>query len=145
MIEQISLLLATPIAKIVLDKFHEGLGSKLGEKVVELSSTKVIQLGQLIFEKCLANKPGINETLENAANGSVSDQEKLHQYVSNAIDTDTNLKKEVQDIATEIHQFIQLNDSSTKNVQQVIGGENNQNFQFQGGIQNFDFGSKSNG
>jgi hypothetical protein len=145
MIEQISLLLATPIAKIVLDKFYEGLGSKLGEKVVELSSEKVIQLGHLIFEKCLANKPGINETLENAANGSVSDQEKLHQYVSNAIDTDINLKKEAQDIATEIHQFIQLNDSSIKNVQQVIGGENNQNFQFQGGTQHFDFSPKSNG
>jgi methyl coenzyme M reductase beta subunit len=123
MIEQISLFLATPIAKIVLDKFHEGVGSKLGEKVVDLSSDKIKQLGQLIFEKCLTNKPGINEILENAANGSVSDKEKLHEHVSNAIDTDINLKKEAKDIATEIYQFIQLNNSDAKNVQQVFGGQ----------------------
>ena len=36
MIEQIPLMLATPIAKAILDKFYEGVGSKLGEKAVEL-------------------------------------------------------------------------------------------------------------
>jgi hypothetical protein len=36
MIEQLSLLLATPIAKAILDKFYEGVGTKLGERAVEL-------------------------------------------------------------------------------------------------------------
>jgi hypothetical protein len=51
MIEQLTLLLAAPIAKAILDKFYEGVGSKLGEKAVELLPEKVKQLGQLVWEK----------------------------------------------------------------------------------------------
>ncbi|MDJ0650649.1 MAG: hypothetical protein QNJ60_18305 [Xenococcaceae cyanobacterium MO_188.B19] len=49
MIEPIGLLLATPIAKAILDNFYEGLGSKLGEKAVELMPEKVKELGQLVW------------------------------------------------------------------------------------------------
>ena len=49
--EQIPLLLATPIAKIVLDKFYEGTGSKLGEKAVELAVAPIQKLGQVIWER----------------------------------------------------------------------------------------------
>jgi hypothetical protein len=61
MLDQLTLLLATPIAKAVLDKFYESAGSKLGEKAVELVPDKVKQLGQLVWDKCLRDKIGAGE------------------------------------------------------------------------------------
>ena len=57
MIEQLTVWLAAPIVKAILDKFYEGVGSKLGEKAVELLPEKVQQLGQLVWNKCLRGKP----------------------------------------------------------------------------------------
>ena len=36
MLEQLTLLLATPIAKAILNKFYEDIGDKLAEKAVKL-------------------------------------------------------------------------------------------------------------
>ncbi|KAM3091172.1 hypothetical protein ACKFKF_33705 [Phormidesmis sp. 146-12] len=107
MIEQISLLLATPIVKAVLDKFYEGVGSKLEEKAVELLPEKVKQLGQTVWEKLLRGQPGTGELLEKAANGSTEDQEKLTQYLHEALESDVALKQEAQKLAEEIH--LQIN------------------------------------
>lgn len=126
MIEQLTLLLATPIAKAILDKFYEGVGSKLGEKAVELLPEKVKQLGQLVWTKCLRGKPGTDEMLQKAANGSVEEQKKLAEYLCRVLETDLTLRQETQTIATEIYQVIQVEDVTVKNVQQVFGGEADQ-------------------
>ncbi|WP_421658329.1 hypothetical protein [Leptothermofonsia sp. ETS-13] len=69
MLETIPLMLATPIAKIILDKFYEGMGSKLGEKVVEAVSEPIQKLGQAVWNRCFKGKPGTDRLLEAAAKG----------------------------------------------------------------------------
>jgi hypothetical protein len=133
MIEQITLLLATPIAKAILDKFYEGIGSKLGEKAVEKLPEKVKQLGQMIWEKCLRGKPGTYEQLQKAANGSTEDQKQLSNYLYQLLDADSSLAKEVQKLAEEIHLEIH-NDSGDMN-QYNYGGNNFQN-KVDGGVVN---------
>jgi hypothetical protein len=123
MIEQLPLLLATPIAKAILDKFYEGIGSKLGERAVELLPEKVKQLGQLVWERLLRGKPNVEVLLQNAANGIADDQKKLAEYVHERLDTDATLKQEAQTIAAEIHQEIHMGDVKAKNVLQVFGGQ----------------------
>ncbi len=121
MIEQLTLLLATPIAKAILDKFYEGVGSKLGEKAVELLPDKVKQLGQLVWEKCLRGKPGTDDLLQKAANGSAEEQKKLTEYLHQALEKDLALKQQAQKIADEIHLEITNNDIQAKNVMYVTG------------------------
>ncbi|WP_088892385.1 hypothetical protein [Leptolyngbya ohadii] len=133
MIEQISLLLATPIAKVVLDKFYEGIGSKLGEKAVEILPEKVKQLGSLVWTKYLRGKPGADELLLQAANGSAKDQEKLQKYLNKVLDTDLPLREEVQKLAEEIH--LEVHSNSGDMNQYNSGGTNFQN-RVDGGVVN---------
>ncbi len=121
MIEPIGLLLATPIAKAILDNFYEGLGSKLGEKAVELMPEKVKELGQLVWNKCLRNKPDKDNLLQKAANGSAEDQKKLTEYLHQALENDSILQEQVQKLAEEIHLEITNNDIQARNVQNVTG------------------------
>ncbi|HEY9657814.1 MAG TPA: hypothetical protein V6C65_05060 [Allocoleopsis sp.] len=121
MIEQLGLVLATPIAKAILDKFYEGVGSKLGEKAVELLPEKVKQLGQLVWEKCLRGKPGTEEVLQRAANGSAEDQKKLTEYLHKVLDADATLRQEAQQLAEEIHLEVTNNNIQAKNVMYVTG------------------------
>jgi hypothetical protein len=123
MIEQLTLLLATPIAKAILDKFYEGIGSKLGERAVELLPDKVKQLGQLVWESLLWGKPNVEVLLQNAVNGTADDQKKLAEYVYERLDTDADLKQEAKTLAAEIHQEIQIGDVKARNVLQVFGGQ----------------------
>lgn len=109
MLDQLTLLLATPIVKAILDKFYEGVGSKLGEKAVELVPDKVKDLGQLVWDRCLRGKPGTTEMLENAAKGSADEQQRLRDYLLSVLDNDTNLRQEVQKIAQEIHVEVAVN------------------------------------
>ena len=132
MIEQLTLLLATPIAKAILDKFYEGVGSKLGEKAVELLPEKVKQLGQLVWAKCLRGKPGTDEMLQKAANGSAADQKKLADYVHQVLESDATLKQEAQKLADEIHlevnndfgQMTQINRDQSTGYQTKTGTDN---------------------
>ena len=124
MIEQITLLLATPIVKAVLDKFYEGVGSKLGEKAVEKLPEKVKQLGNLIWEKCLRGKPGTDQLLQSAADGSAADQQKLTEYLHRVLETDAGLKAEAQKLADEIH--VEVTHDSSSMIQNNYGGTNYQ-------------------
>ncbi|WP_204102847.1 MULTISPECIES: hypothetical protein [Spirulina sp. CCY15215] len=123
MIEQISLVLATPIAKAVLDKFYEGLGSQLGEKAAELFPEKVKQLGQLLWDKCLSRKNGTETLLSKVANGSAEDRQKLMEYLNEKLESDPFLKQETQTIAEEIYRQIQIDNVSAKNLQQIFDGQ----------------------
>jgi hypothetical protein len=122
MLEQLTLVLATPIAKAILDKFYEGLGSKLGEKAVELVPEKVKQLGQLIWERCLRGKPDTDKLLEGASKGSADDQKRLTEYLHKVLESDPVLKQDAQKIATEIYQIAQ-NNVNARNNQQISGGQ----------------------
>ena len=119
MIESIGLLLATPIAKAILDKFYEGVGSKLGEKAVELMPEKVEQLGKLIWNKCLRGNSGTDDLLQKAANGSAEEQKKLTEYLHKALENDSELLLQAQKLADEIHLEITNNDIQAKNVMNV--------------------------
>lgn len=135
MLEQLPLLLATPIAKAILDKFYEGVGSKLGEKAVELLPEKVKQLGQLVWDRHLKQKSGAEAVLQRAAEGSVADQTKLTELLYKILESDVALRQEAQKIAEEIHlqvnndfgQMTQINrDSSTGYLTKT--GANNINY-----------------
>lgn len=121
MIEQISLLLAKPIVKVILDKFYYGVGSKLGELAVEKFPEKVKQLGQFVWEKCLRGKTDTDKLLEGAANGSEEEQKKLEAHLSEVLTSDPSFNQKVKQLATEIYQAIQEVDAH--NVQQIFGGQ----------------------
>jgi hypothetical protein len=132
MIEQLTLLLATPIAKAVLDKFYEGIGSKLGEKAVECLPDKVKQLGQLVWKQCLQGKPGTAKLLERAANGSTEDQKRLTEYLHKVLESDIVLSRQVQQLAEEIRLKVnndfgpmtQINRDSSTGYQTKTGADN---------------------
>jgi hypothetical protein len=123
MLEMIPLALATPIAKIILDKLYEGVGSKLGEKVVEVASAPIQNLGQAVWNRCFKGKPGTEQLLEAAAKGSEPELKQIRDYLLKEMEQPEFVAM-VQPIAQEIHQVIvQMNDLNARNVQQIFGGQ----------------------
>lgn len=120
MMESISLLLAAPIAKVVLNKFYEGIGGALAEKAVTLLPDKIEQLGQLIWEKCLKGRSGAERLLQKSADGSVEAQQKLKDYLDTFLEKDAPLKEKVKAIAEEIH--IEVQNDSSNMIQHVHSG-----------------------
>lgn len=134
MLEQIPLLLATPIAKIVLEKFYEGIGSKLGEAVVEklpgAVQQKIQQLGQLVWGNCLAKTKDADQAdrlLKAAAAGSEEAQKNLAIGVNQVLDGDSALNDQAKAIATEINQQIQIAEMSGGEIWNVFGGKAEKN------------------
>jgi hypothetical protein len=123
MLETIPLLLATPIAKIILDKLYEGIGSKLGEKAVEAAATPIQKLGQAVWNRCFKGKPGTDKLLEAAAKGSEPELKQVRAYLMEEMENPEFVSM-VQPIAQEIHQVIvQMDDVNARNVQQIFGGQ----------------------
>jgi hypothetical protein len=123
MLEQIPLLLATPITKIILDKLYEGVGSKLGEKVVAAATVPIQKLGQLVWNRCFKGKPGTDQLLEVAAKGSEPELNKVREYLLKEMEN-PQFVEAVKPIAQEIYQvLVQFDDINAKNVQQVFGGQ----------------------
>lgn len=121
MLETIPLLLATPIAKIILDKLYEGMGSKLGEKVAEAASAPIQRLGQAVWNRCFKGKPGTEKVLEAAAKGSEPELKQMRDYLLKEMENPEFVGM-VQPIAQEIHQVIvQMDNVNAKNVQQNAG------------------------
>jgi hypothetical protein len=121
-LETIFLALATPIAKIILDKLYEGVGSKLGEKVAA-ATAPIQKLGQVVWERCFKGKPGTDKLLEAAAKGAEPELKQVQDYVLKAMESPAFVAT-VQPIAQEIHQvMVQFDDVNAKNVQQIFGGQ----------------------
>jgi len=121
MLETIPLLLATPIAKIILDKLYEGMGGKLGERAVEAASTSIQTLGQVVWNRCFKGKPGTDKQLEAAAKGSELEMRQIREYLLKEMENPAFVEA-VKPIAQEIHQVIvQMDDINAKNVMQVSG------------------------
>jgi hypothetical protein len=81
MLETITLALATPIAKIILDKLYEGVGSKLGEKAIEVAAAPIQKLGQAVWNRCFKGKPETDQLLEAAAKGSEPELKRIRDYL----------------------------------------------------------------
>jgi hypothetical protein len=133
-ITTISLLLATPIAKVILEKFYEGAGTKLGEMVVEklpgVVQEKIQRLGQLVWGKCLLkanDQEQAKKLLEAAAKGDENAQKNLVQGVNQVLDADAGLKHEVERLAAEIHQQINIEEMNGGEVWNVFGGKAEKN------------------
>ena len=123
MLEVITLALATPIAKIILDKLYEGMGSKLGEKVAEVASAPIQKLGQAVWNRCFKGKPGTEKMLAAAAKGSEPELKQMRDYLLKEMENPEFVGM-VQPIVREIHQvLVQMDDVNAKNVQQIFGGQ----------------------
>ncbi len=133
MLEALSLTAATALAKIVLDKFFDGAGqkleetaTKLGGTVIEKANEKIMQLGDLIWQRCFKDK-GIDQRLDAAAKGSEDDIKVLKDYIDKAIEASDDFAKEVEQVADDLHQVVfNMNDMNADSVQQNFGGNNNQ-------------------
>ncbi|MFZ9739779.1 MAG: hypothetical protein ACO3EZ_17425 [Prochlorotrichaceae cyanobacterium] len=121
----LTLLLATPIAKLVLEKFYEGAATKLGEQAVELLPEKVKggvqRLGQLIWQRGLSQKPNSDALLQAAAEGSTAHQAQLQGAIEEVLQ-DPDLAQTAKQLATEIYQTINITQEG-KNVMNVMGGQ----------------------
>lgn len=123
MLEPISLALATPIAKIILDKLYEGIGSKLGEKVVSAATAPIQKLGQVVWDRCFKGKPGTDQLLDGAAKGSEHEFKQVQNYLLKEMENPAFLEA-IQPIAQEIHQvLVQMEQVNAENVQQIFGGQ----------------------
>ncbi|MBD2022003.1 hypothetical protein H6F43_17630 [Leptolyngbya sp. FACHB-36] len=123
MLETLPLMLATPIAKIILDKLYEGVGSKLGEKAVEAATAPIQRLGQVVWNRCFRGKPGTDKLLEAAAKGSQPELKQVRDYLLKEMENPAFVE-EVKPIAQEIHQvLVRFDDVNAKNVQQIFGGQ----------------------
>ena len=123
MLEQLTLLLATPIVKAILNKFYEDMGDRLAEKAINLLPKKVRELGQLIWEKYLKQKLKKEELLKNASDGSKEAQEQLTKYLNEALENNPDLKQEAQKLADEIYQNIKINNTNAENIQNIFDGK----------------------
>jgi hypothetical protein len=124
MLEPLSIAAATAIAKIVLDKFYEGAGSKLGEVVVTRATEAIQKLGNLVWQRCFKGKPDVEHLVEKVGQGSEAETKTLKAYLDKALAPDAELTREVKPFVQEIHQVIvQMESVTAENIQQVFGGQ----------------------
>jgi hypothetical protein len=101
------------LSKIVLDKFYEGVSSKLGEKAVETALAPIKALGKLLWDRCFKGKPGTAELVAQAEKGDAAAMGTLKEYLTKALE-DQQFKAQVEPIVQEIHQtIVQVDDDST--------------------------------
>lgn len=118
--EPITTTIAVVLSKIVLDKFYEGMSSKLGEKVVEKALVPIEKLGTLLWSQCLKitkDPKNVEKLAEAAASGSEEAKKSLAQGVDHVLGNDAQLEADVRKLAEEIHQYIDLD------IQEMNGGE----------------------
>ncbi len=121
--EPITAAVSIVLSKIVMDKFYEGVSSKLGEKVVEKALAPIEALGKLLWNRCVLGKPKIEALVAQAEKKDEVAIKLLKEHLAIALE-DQKLKAEVEPIVQEIHQtIVQFDDIIARNVQQVSGGQ----------------------
>ncbi|MBE9030884.1 hypothetical protein IQ266_14200 [filamentous cyanobacterium LEGE 11480] len=111
--EPISTAAAIVLSKIVLDKFYEGLSTKLGERVIDTVLAPIKKLGEVVWQRCFKGKPGTEDLLAQAEKGNSEAETALKDYLDKAL-VDAKLKAEVEPIVQEIRQtIVQIDDDST--------------------------------
>ncbi|MEH2395905.1 hypothetical protein [Nostoc sp.] len=111
-------LTAAAIANLVITKAIE----KTVEKITEGTLDKLKLLRQKIWDK-FKGKPKVQEALAKAEQGSKQDLNLVAAYLQVEMDTDTQFCEEVQSLAKEINQEINIGKVQGKNVQNVYGGQ----------------------
>ncbi len=111
-------LTAAAIATLVITKAIE----KTVEKITESTLDKLKLLRQKIWGK-FQDKPEVQKALIEAEKGSKENLDLVSTELQIAMDNDTNFGKEVQSLAQEIHQEINIGKVQGKNVQNVYGGQ----------------------
>jgi tetratricopeptide (TPR) repeat protein len=104
-IEPITTGVAIVLSKPVLDKFYEGVSSKLGEKVVEKALAPIEALGKLLWNRCVQGKPKIEALVAQAEKQDDVAVGNLKEHLAIALE-DQRLKAEVEPIVQQIHQII---------------------------------------
>jgi uncharacterized protein YoxC len=111
-------LTAAAIATLVITKAIE----KTVEKITESTLDKLKLLRQKIWDK-FKGRPKVQEALTKAEQGSKEDLNFVTAYLQVEMDTDTQFGEEVQSLAQEIHQEINIGKVQGKNVQNVYSGQ----------------------
>jgi hypothetical protein len=154
--EPITTAVSIVLGKIVLEKFYEGVSSKLGEKVVEKALAPIEALGKLLWDRCVLGKPKVEALVAQAQKQDDVAIEKLKEHLAIALE-DQKLKTEVETIVQQIDTIVsvQMDDVNARNAMQVNGGEAFQNNDSQAPIIqgvhnspiniNYNYDSKSSG
>ncbi|MEH2458696.1 hypothetical protein [Nostoc sp.] len=111
-------LTAAAIATLVITKAIE----KTVEKITESTLDKLKLLRQKIWDQ-FKGKPKVQEAFTKAEQGSKEDLNFVAAYLQVEMDTDTQFGEEVQSLAQEINQEINIGKVQGKNVQNVYGGQ----------------------
>ncbi|MBE9064387.1 hypothetical protein [cf. Phormidesmis sp. LEGE 11477] len=123
MIDQLTVTLAIPIVKVILDKLYEGAGSKLGEKAVELAAVHIQKLGQIVWNRCFKGRPGSDEVLVAAAEGVEPALQQMRDSLLFELEKPDFINM-VEPIVQEIHRtIVQVDNTSARNLQQNFGGQ----------------------
>jgi len=127
MMEGLSLLLATPIAKIILDEFYKGLGSKLGEQVIQQAKVPIQKIGELAWNRCFKARPQESEKLLQA--GAAGEKSALQQIRNSLLKEMKNpdFASEVRLYVEQIRECVSINEIDAKKTMQVFGGQGFQN------------------
>ncbi|YAF95538.1 MAG: hypothetical protein AB3A66_23795 [Nodularia sp. CChRGM 3473] len=115
-------LTAAGIATLVFTKAIE----KTVEKITESTLEKLKLLRQKIWDK-FKGKPKVQEALTKAEQGSKEDLNLVAAYLQVEMNTDPQFGQEVQNLAQEINQEINIDKIQGKNIQNVYGGQGFQN------------------
>lgn len=110
------------IATLAFTKAFE----KTIEKFTEATWNKIEVLRKKIWHKLGGNKQA-EKVLTAAETGSKEDLDKVAQYLEQEMEWDKNFAQEVQTLAHEINQEINIGEIQGQNVQNVYGGEAQQN------------------
>ncbi|WP_414624237.1 hypothetical protein [Calothrix sp. CCY 0018] len=113
---------AVSIATLAFTKAFE----KTIEKITEATWNKIDALRKKIWHK-LGGNQAAQKALTAAETGSQQDLELVAQYLEREMEWDKNFAQEVQTLAREIHQEINIGGIKGQNVQNVYGGEAQQN------------------
>lgn len=115
-------LTATVIATLAFTKVVE----KTAENLTQATLDKINQLRSKIWHQFRGDEEAQTAITE-AEKGSEAALDRVTEYLKVAMDTSEQFSKEVQTLASEIQQEINIGKIQGQNVQNVYGGEAQQN------------------
>ncbi|MEO1433451.1 MAG: hypothetical protein AAFS12_09730 [Cyanobacteria bacterium J06632_19] len=113
---------ASAIATLAFKKAFE----KSIEKFTEATWNKINALRKKIWQR-FGNNQAAQNALVVADTGSQADLDLVAQYLEQEMEWDTSFAQEVQNLAREIQQEINIGKIQGQNLQNVYGGEAEQN------------------
>jgi hypothetical protein len=103
MADPITVLSASAITTLVVQKLIESGAGELGKKFTVTAIEKMDELRQIIWDKLRGKSPRIDEALASAEKGDRPALETVAKYLDVAMEEDTDFAAEVQAVAQVIH------------------------------------------